>query len=226
MSEPTGVSVRGLEDGFQGTPLRKFSGVFEGYTEEPATGYDGVRVNLQFSDVEVEQSTEPYNLPTVVLNIGLSKKKKSKWGYIADSIAAIIPEDEDLKDQYGKRFVLVLCDGQEGRPEGKLIWSKDADRAKFPTGEIPMAVWEVLEIAGTSKGDDGKINTSKDKAMKILDGKTLSEFNKLAYADPDIRKDVELQRGITNKSFVAGLVAAGAFEKDMNGVYHKAGISN
>lgn len=221
--EKLGLPLRGLQEGFAGTPLRRFKGVFQGHEEEAAKGYDGTRTNLNFTEVEVIQSTEPYNFPIASINLGVSNKKESRWGYFATSLTQMIPEDEGLDEQVGRTWELVFCDGQDGRPEPKPIWMRDADRATYPDGRVPTAVWTVVEIegipgkeSGTSKGN------SRDKAMSMLDGKSLSEFNKVALADPAIRKDVELQRRIMDKSFVKALLDGGVFTKDENDVYHKA----
>ena len=213
------TSIRNLQDGFVGTPLRRFYGKLESYASEPATGYEGTRINLNFLDIEVIQSTEPYNFPTAVINIGVSNKKKSKWGYFGASMAELVPDEEDLENQVGRKIGLVFCDGQEGRPEPKPIWNSNADRVEFPNGEVPTPVWIVFEVEGVVAG--AATTSSAEQAKKLLDGKTITEFNKAAYSDPLIRKDTELQRSITDKSFVKAMLAAGEFTKDSNDLYHR-----
>jgi hypothetical protein len=212
------VSVRNLVD-FTGTPLRRFTGVLEGFPTEPATGYDGTRVNLNFTIGEVIQSTEPYELPTAVLNMGLSNKKKSKWGYFGESLAKLLPEGADIDFAVGKTVGMVFCDGQEGRPAPRPIWQRDADRSEYPNGEVPTPVWEVYELEGAAAG--GKATGATEQAKILLDGKADSDFNKEAYADSTIRKDVELQRSITDGSFLKAMTDTGEFTKDENGIYHR-----
>lgn len=213
------VSVRNLVD-FQGTPLRKFYGVLDSYQSEPASGYEGTRVNLNVKDLEVIQSTEPYDLPTTVINMGLSNKKKSKWGYFGESLSKLLPENADIDFAVGKRIGMVFCDGQEGRPEPKPIWQRDADRTEYPTGEVPTPVWAVFELEGSEVS--GAPSTAAEQAKKILDGKTLSEFNKEVLADATVKKDPELQRSIIDKSFIKAMVASKEFTKDENDIYHRA----
>ena len=219
-AEGLGISIRGLTEG-GGTPLRDFRGTLDSFASEPATGYDGTRINLNFREVEVIASTEPYNFPTAVLNIGQNNKKKSKWGYFAESMAELIDQDEDIDQQVGKSMRLVMCDGQDGRPAGKPIWQKDADREKYPNGEVPSAVWTVTEVEGKVAG--GSHTTPEERARMLLDGKTLPEFNKAAYADPIIRQESakDLQRSITDKSFITALLTTKEFTKDAAGVYHR-----
>lgn len=206
------VSVRNLVDTDFGTPLRKFYGVLANYMTEPATGYEGTRVNLNFSDVEVLQAIEPYNFPTAIINIGLSNKKKSKWGYFGTSLGKLIPTTEDIKNQMGRRMGLIFCDGQEGRPEPKPIWNRDRGE------EVLNPVWEVFEVAGVVAGAGAK--SAIEKAKELLDGKTRADFNKAAYADPIIRADDKFQRTITDKSFINSMVQIGEFTEDGEGVFH------
>lgn len=218
------VSFRNLQEGFS-TPLRKFTAVLDSYVPEPAQGYEGTRVNLNFRDVEALQSIEPFNMPTFVINLGLSNKKESKWGYLGTSLTNLLP-DADIDDIVNKKVGLVFCDGQsekpenKPRPEPKPIWNKDADRAEFPDGRIPVPVWTFYSVEGTVAGAGS--TTAADQAKKLLDGKGLSDFNKDAFADPIIRKDAELQRSITDKSFVKAMLASKEFTKDESDIYHRA----
>lgn len=208
------VSVRGLVDSEFGTPLRKFYGKLDSYPTEPAVGYAGTRVSLNFSDVEAIQSIEPYNFPIATLNIGLSNRRRSRWGVLGDSLAELIAEGEDIKHCIGRRIGMVLTDGQDGRPEPIMLYNGKTKQ------EEPVACWRVFEVAGVVAG--ARATTPLDQAKKFLDGRSLSDFNKAALADPIIRNDGELIVAITNKSFVNALVQTGEFTKDESDVYHKA----
>jgi len=214
------VSIRGLVESEFDNPLKKFSGVFAGYVTAPAQGYQGIRVDLNFKDLDNVVATSPYNFPTAVINIGQSNKNKSRWGYFANSIAKLLGPDEDLKDCVGRRMTMVFCDGQDGRPAPLPIWSKNADVAQFPDKMVPTVVWIALEIeGGATVGAAGQTETAAEWAAKNLVGKTKAQFNKWAFADERVRKDTTLQRSITDKSFIAGLVLAKQVEEDENGVY-------
>jgi len=212
------VSVRNLQDGFYEL-LRRFTATFDGYEPEPAKGYEGTRINLNFKDMEVTESIEPFNLPTYTINIGQSNKKESRWGYFGSSLAKFLNETDDIDDAIGKRIGLVYCDGKDGRPDPRPIWNRDADKEKYPDGRVPNEVWEVYELEGSGGGASSA--SADDQAKKLLDGKTLSEFNKEALADPVIRKNTELQRSIMDKSWVKAMVVAGEFTKDENDLYHR-----
>ncbi len=219
------VSLRGLVDSDFENPLREFNGSFEGYTTAPATGYAGTRVDLNFKDIDnvVVAPGFVYNFPTAVINLGLSNKNKSRWGYLANSLAKLIPVDEDIKDCKGRTMKLVYCDGQEGRPAPVPIWSKEADPAEYPDKMVPTPVWIVAEVEGVSAGSTVESGVSAAEwAEENLVGKTRAAFNKWAFADPKIRKDTALQRSISDKSFINSLVQLGRVLEDEDGVFQLA----
>ena len=218
------VSVRGLVDSDFDMPLRSFTGTFDGYDTAPAQGYSGTRVDLKFRDLDVDDivSVSPYNFPTAVINLGLSNKNKSKWGYFANSLGKLLPANEDIKDCKGRRMKLVLADGQDGRPAPKPIWSRDADPTEYPDKMVPTPVWIVTELeGGVVAGEVVKLSAA-EWAEGNLVGKTRAQFNKWAFADPLVRKDKELQRSITDKSFINSLIQLGRVAEDEDGVFRTA----
>ena len=215
------VTVRGLVDSDFDNPLRKFTGTFAGYTTAPATGYEGTRVELNYKEIDNVVAVSPYHFPTAVLNIGLSNKNKSKWGYFGNSLAAFLPDGEDIKDCEGKTMTLVLCDGQDGRPAPKPIWNKDADPSEFPGKMVPTPVWVVESVEGATVSGSDEVS-AVDWAEKNLIGKTRAQFNKWAFADPKVRKDVPLQRSITDKSFINSLLKLGRVAEGSDGVFQEA----
>ena len=254
------VSVRGLVDSDFDLPVRSFDGIFAGYEQEPARGYEGTRINLNFNEIENLVTVAPYNLPTVTLNIGQSNKNKSRWGYFGNSLAELLAPDEDIKDCKGRRFSMAFCDGLDGRPEPKPIWQRDAQNAwraaqdieaklggqptvpltegekeslrkqlqdlgpVYPDGQVPTPVWVVTAVDGAlvpAAGEDTSISAA-EWAEQNLAGKTRGDFNKWAFADPRVRKDLALQRSITDKSFINSLLQLGRVVEDENGVFQSA----
>jgi len=214
------VSIRGLVDSDFDNPLRKFTGVFDGYITSPATGYAGTRIELNFKDLDDIIAVSPYNFATTVINLGLSNKHKSRFGYFADSLAKLLPPGDDIKDAKGKTVVLVFCDGQDGRPAPKPIWSKDADPSEYPDKMVPTPVWVIESVDGVSSG--GEIVTGSSTAEYAEDnliGKTRAQFNKWAFDDARIRKDAALQRSISDKSLINALLKLGKVIVDENGVF-------
>ena len=218
------VSVRGLVDSDFETPLRKFTGILAGYTTAPATGYVGVRIDLNFKDIDnvIVAKGSVYNFPTAVINIGLSNKRKSKWGYFANSLAKLIPADEDIKDCVGRTMTLVYCDGQDDRQAPEPIWNRDADLVKFPDKNVPTPVWKVLEIEGVSvSGETETEGSAVEWAEENLIGKTRAQFNKWAFSDPRVRKDTALQRSISDKSFITALIQLKKIVEDADGIFRR-----
>ena len=212
------VSVRGLVDSEFGTPLRRFYGVLDSYYPEEQKF--GTVVVLHFKDVEVADfedgrpgSVEPYNFPIATISIKLSNKKKSGWGVFGDSLAELLPPDQDIKDCVGKRMGLFMEEGH--------VYGQDRQTGDDLVGNP----WHAFELEGRAVSPSGAaMPTAKDRAKELLTekgGKTRAEFNKAAYADPLIRKDTALQRSITDKSFINSLVQLGEVAEDENGVFQR-----
>jgi len=213
---PNPVSARNLVETGVG-PLRKFYGDIAYVSDPPEErqGQSGAYsvVVFRMAAVEVLQSTEPYPYPVAEIAISLSNRKKSRWGFFSESLVKYLKSEEDVKDIMSRRVGWVYTDGQDGRPAPKKVWNRTAN------AEVDAPAWEVFDIVG-AKG-----NTSNDAAVEhtigLLDGKSVSEFNKVALADPVVKGNVDLQRAIMDKSFVTALVQRGTFAKDENDIYHR-----
>jgi len=200
------ISVRNLVDQDFGTPLREFKGTLDGYN--PEERQFGTFVVLNFKDIEVIESVEPYEFPTAIISIKHSNKKRSGWGILSDSLAQFLASDEDIKDAIGKEWHLKMKVGH--------IYGQDRNTKEDMVGNP----WQCIGIDGAgAAGGAGSLPTGKARAIELLIGKTRAEFNKVAYADPIIRKDPELQRSITNKSFIAAILLSGEMVEDENGVF-------
>jgi len=205
-SEVQNVSVRNLVDLEAGTPLRKFEGDLDSYYPEERTF--GTFVVLNFKNVKVEKSVEPYNFPIATISIKLSNKKNSGWGIFGESLAALLPEGQDIKDTLGMRYGLEMEEGH--------IYGQDRTTGDNMVGNP----WKVYKLGGAIAG--AAATTAIAEAKKLLDGKTRAEFNQLAYANPVIRQDPAFQRSITDKSFINSMLQLGEFTEDGDGVFHKA----
>lgn len=199
------VSIRGLTEGFQ-SPLKQFKGRYAGHKTEPAYDPKKIRVILQFTDVDVIDSTEPYQFPTAEIRINHSTKKGSMWGIFSESLLKLIDDDKDLKDCKGMVLEMKLT------PDHHFGENKDTGE------EIVRSAWEVLSVEG-KKGSTSKVNAS-DRALQLLNGKTLAQFHQIAFADPAIKGDTALQEAILDETFVTAMLAAGKLTKDKNEIYH------
>jgi hypothetical protein len=224
-------SIRGLVEGGTNTPLRRFIGLFKGNQPEQKTGNTGTYVqnNLQFADIEVLESVEPYNFPTATIGISGSNRKSSKWGVFADSLVTLldagIPEgtpDEQrkgLKDCFDHKIGMVFADGQEGRPEPPKMYN-GAKKA-----EVPTPVWMAYSFDGQTLGTGG-VKSVEEILYEKLDGHTITEFNGEALAEELVRNSPEFLQKVSKPvgdagNFATEAVAAGKFSLDAGGVYRR-----
>ena len=252
MTEESFPTTRGLVEGDLG-PLRRFTGILEGIPTETKTygegdkARDSVQVKINVKDIEVLEAVEPYHYPSYTITVTQSNRKKSKWGVLSEGVPTdrsvgfnnvadmqytaeqldeananfIQPAKRmQLKDCIGKRIGFVMTDGLDGRPKPADLYDGRVDADK------PSPAWTVYLIEGIGvSGGSGK--SAAEVAESILDGKTMSDFNTEALANPIIRADTALLAIISlpptaPNSFANALVAAGKFTKDeTTGVYSK-----
>jgi hypothetical protein len=156
------LSVRNLKDGGFSQPLREFDGKLNDLIQESAQyadGREGTRVNLNFIDLDNIKTApgEVYILPTAVVSVSLSDSKNSMWGYFGTSLVKLMPEDEDIEQQKGKRMHLVMADGLDGRPspENYKIYNKKAKEsyniAQSLGAQIAAAEKKLASVPETEK---------------------------------------------------------------------------
>jgi len=252
MPEEKMITTRNLIDSDIG-PLRRFTGILDSMPEE-TTIYNegevkerkGTKVSLNNKDIEVIEAVEPYQFPIYTISMSVSNRKKSMWGVLSDgppgnknvgfnnvadqqytakqldstnAAAYIKPKDRmDIKQCIGKRIGYVMCDGEEGRPAQPLLYDGRADEDR------PRACWTIYSIEGVGVAG-GQGMSPMDKAMELLDGKTLADFNAAALADPQVRGDATLLQAISKPvsapdSFANTMITAGKFSKDEQDIYH------
>lgn len=223
------LTVRNLLDSGSKSPLREFSGKLDSITP----GKFG-KNDLNFANVEVFETApgEVYNFPTAIISIKPSNRKESGWGIFGQSLVEFLNEDEDIMDAIGLVFRMKLEVGHayggkdaEGKPrsgpDGKPIVGDAWHVIELEGRERHVPVQEVDEPGEEKVTKSPKDSTAEAKAKELLDGKTLAEFNKLAYAATEIRKDAAFQRTITDQSFVKAMIATGLFTVDKNKTHHK-----
>jgi hypothetical protein len=249
MAQDKQPSARGLVDSDLG-PLRKYEGILDSMPVEQKTStgdkprpYSQITFNVK--DIDVREAVEPYPFPIASIIMNVSNKKKSRYGVFCISVTDIldmayskeqldpsnpnyIPSSKrmDLADCVGKRMGFVLADGEEGRPQPPLLWDGRAvDETHAKGQEMPTPCWVCYMIEGIgSTGSSG--SSPMDEAKKLLDGRTISQFNQAALANPIIRGDKDLLTAISAPtssptSFTTVMLSANMFSKDENGVYHK-----
>lgn len=226
-----------------------------------------VMIGFEFTDMVVIDSVEPYILPTYLLETIYTEGKGEKWDVLKTSIANVIdkayspaqlnPKDpayveprkrEGLAQQYGKRFHMVMCDGEKGRPAKVSMYSSKDKKA------VPTSVWICTGIGGgrpanATVAPAGAIQSAAapspaaapapapaavapkalnalQQAMVLLDGKDASSFNLAAMQDAIVLKDGNVLNAINAPadaptSFLKTMTNAGLFTVDQAGVYHR-----
>ena len=250
------ISSRNLVDSDLGI-LRKFTGILDSIPTDVQTYGEGdkkrnvTQAILNLKELEVIEAVEPYHFPIYSTRpLGLSNRKKSRWGVLMESFNSLVdpilytpiqlqprlddgsqnpayvkPADRmDFTACIGKRIGLVLADGEDGRPEPPDLFDQRANEGKG--GDVPTPTWMIYSVEGI--GTTGTVSGSSplDLAMELLDGKTVAEFNKTVLDEPSVRENTELLQAIAlpesaPKSFTATMISSGKFTKDKNEVYHK-----
>lgn len=203
------LTIRGLQEGFD-TPLRKFTGTLDSYGIE-----DNRPAELNFTNITVIESVEPYPFPSAVVSIWPSTKVKSKWGVFGVALGKFIQPHEDLRDCCGKVFGMMFTPGH-------MLPTKNEETGEWK--DLPKECWEVYSLDGAEVSADGTAPAAvspAEKAMQLLDGKNLQTFNQAAMADTVVRADPEILGQIVGKTFVQSLLDAGLFTMDGEGTYHK-----
>lgn len=207
MPDDVKVSTRGLTDG-GGTPLRKFKGILDSYYPDSG-GFGGkTRAILNYKEVEVVESAEPYPYPVAQIPINLSNRKGSGWGVFSESLNALIADDEDIESCVGKKMTLEM-------KVGYIFGQNQAGE------DMTGNVWRVTELQGAeAKMSGGK--SAADVAKGLLDGKNQPDFNKEAYQNAIIRADGDFLVKLGSGAFVTEVLASKEFTKDKDGIFHKA----
>ena len=231
------LQTRGFEEGFQRTPLRDFWGKCTSITGEMRSGNSGAfAVALyNFDELEVIESTEPYTSPVGQVETPVSKKGKSKMGYLGASIDGVInaglPLDAPPEAVKNQGYIIGKTCHMKLTP-GHMIPNKDDATGVW--GEKPTDCWVLLEIRGegapaaTSATPAPAAATATQpvvnahaKALEILDGKTEQQWHQAVFVDPVVKADTAVIMSIANREFLAALEAAGTVTKGDDGIYHK-----
>jgi len=255
-TEDTAPSTRGLVEGDLG-PLRRFTGILDSMPTEPKTYGEGeaartsTQIKLNCKDIDVKEAVEPYHFPIYTITLSQSNRKKSRWGVLSEGTPEdrkvgfnnvadqkLTPEQLDpsnanyikpadrleIKACIGKRLGFVMTDGIDDRPKPMDLYDGRAD------ADRPTPAWTVYEIEGVGVAG-GQGTSAMEVAMGLLEGKTLTDFNNAALANPVIRNDVALLASIglpptAPNSFANVLVTAGKFTKDeATGIYTKVVVA-
>ncbi len=208
-----------------GTPLRKFRGKFIGSGDDPNSmrifphvresqgdnSFGGQVVDLNFLDVDVIESTDPYPGKTVQLNInyrvGAQTNKPSErgaWGILVKSLVTVpFPGHEAGDDNVALKDLLGESVLMECEPEH--------DYGVNQTTNEPMQgmVWRVTEVGaeGSASGE-----TAEDYFLNTIHGSDRTTFSAAVLQNPHGRG--EHQAAIMDGTLISMLVAGEKIEQD------------
>ena len=220
------------------------------YDNEKPGAKGTTQISLNFKEIEVIEAVEPYHFPIFTLVIGQSNRKKSKFGVLSEgptpgdntyglnnildqqytpeqldptNAEYVKPSDRpSIKDTLGKRWGLVMADGEEGRPPKPVLFDGRTN------ADAPTAAWTVYSIEGVGMAGESGL-TPEEKAKQLLDGQTLAQFNKLALDSELVRGDTKLLQAISlpasaKNSFSSRMLAEKEFTKDAQNVFHRVKV--
>lgn len=202
------VKIRGLDPGFERIPLRHFKGVLDGYQPRAVEGnFPGIRIDLQFKDLEVILSDSPWEFPIAQISIKYSDRENSTWGIFAKSLENLVPANVELDDCKGRVMEMLLTPGHEFGTD------------RTTSEPIIRECWEVQEVEGFEVGGMVAV-IPLIRALTLLDGKATQEWHQVVFADAVVKGDGGLTQSILANTFLPAQQATGVAAQDENGVWH------
>jgi len=203
------VKIRGLDKGFQRTPVREFKGTLEKITANLVDRFTPPRTEIVFNfvDVEVIETTEPYPFPIAQISIMHSNREQSFWGIFATSVDKLIPASGELSYLEGKELHFKMTSGH-------MMW--DATKGE----ETPRDCWELVGVEGEVETSTTTKADATTRALELLDNKNIADWNQIVFQDPVVKADGELVTSILNNTFIPSMKEAGVISEDENGIYH------
>lgn len=201
------IGAKDLVEGYQVTPLREFVGVLEDFVPERDEQYNRIRISLQFTDVEVIESTEPYPFPIVQLTVPFSQRKRSQMGFLVNSLDKVMP-GATLSSLVKQRVRMKVVSENFGRWRGET-----EDRIR--------GCWEIQEITSKPK----VAQSAYEVALGLAEGKSptaLTEFYQQAFKNSAIKADKEVLDKILRKTFIEEAIEAGALYISDDGLIERA----
>lgn len=231
------LKTRGFESGGFRSPLRDFWGTLTGITgamvQRGQMQQARLEVSYNFDGVEVMESTEPYPFPIAQISVMHNNRAQSAMGVLGKSIDTIINAgvDENAPQEQVKNQDSLIGKRQHWKVTGGHMMY-DVEKKQ----ETPRDCWELVEVEGmasapTSKAVAGaastptitpsKAETPTQRAMSLLDNRTLQQWNNEVFKDTVVKAGGgDLINTIIQGTFVSTLEASGLVTKDANGVYH------
>jgi len=168
--------------------------------------------NLNFSEIDVKESSEPYLFPIAQLSFPSSDRTKCGWGVLGKSGVKFLAENEDVSALIGAILELKMTPGH-------MMWNRDEGK------ETPRECWEVIgveRVGGVQVPTVGANAASAiETAIDLLIGKNEQEWNQLVFTNPIVKADSGLISQILGRTFLPALEEADVIKKDDAGIYSR-----
>ena len=199
------TGYRELSGGGLATPLRQFTGRLQAYTPEVRATERGDRtfVKLDFVDVETIEATETYLFPVAQIELPYSDWRNTAWGTLLKSI----------NDHIGPGFTLDDLVDKLAR------WYVELDKYMFTNREGVEVKRDCLLVMGLAEGIGEVAESAEMVALAALNGKTLKEFNEIAFNLPEVRADKAVFSAIVGSTWATDMVAQGKATVGEDGVH-------
>lgn len=191
-----------------GTPVRKFSGLFDSFVPRIGENNSGTRIELNFTDCNILKLAPgaTYDLPIVQLSLKYVTNQRgrvsdrSNWGRLLKSCEQL--GCPDIKELVKKRVTMEAV--EETIPA--VVANLEANPPVLARPASAYIWWRLADVEGGSKTQASQAVDSVEEALNLLHGKTTAEFSQQALQNQTLRV---VQASIFDGSLIAGLVAQG-----------------
>ncbi len=232
------LKTRNFEEGFEATPLKEFTGILTAFKPNMISNekWDKSRLQIVYvsDQVEVIDTSSPYELPTAEIEMWFSTRKGSHAAIFGESIDRIInagiPADADPSMVKGQDYLIGKRLHWKYTP-GHMMWN---GKRGEESGNEPRFAWEILAVEGHAGGQvptgtpvntvgtapaPAGVTSARQQAMILLNGHTIQEFTTLVFQDATCKADGALTDKLLDGSFVKELIGAGLATVDENGTH-------
>lgn len=197
-------------------PLRRFKGVCQSIEEDVRKGDRGeyTVIVFKFTDVDPIESVTPFPFPTCEIQISHSDRTETRWAAMGDSIRRLLGPDEgaDAMVLQGKKQEWAMLPSPTRRPE-----DPQNPGGNWVTEDTPC--WQAVAVEGAAEAAENLT----ERLLDLADGKTDTQFNQAALADPQVTASPTTVTSITGRTLLPALIEAKQLSRDSEGVLHKAG---
>ena len=196
------------------SPLIEFRGRLKEYKRIDSTFNAGtpteratVRVQFDFTDLEVIKANEPYPHKVASITLNYSERPDTMWAAFAVSVNQIINTD-DVDLLIGKMQRWQYAPTRLRLPDENQVWDVRDGTA-----------WQVQEIEGyeTPQQEADLFGT----VAALADGKTDSEFYAALLTHETLRLNQSLVKMAIDRSLLSNLETSNMITQDSSKVWHK-----